>query len=43
MSDENEQPQIPERTRVCVCRGGDLLNDPQGMCPVCQGEETRRF
>lgn len=43
MSDENEQPKLPERTQVCSCRGGDLLCSPQSNCPTCGGEETRRF
>lgn len=43
MTDENDQPTLPERTQVCTCRGGDLLNNPQKHCPTCSGEETRRF
>lgn len=43
MSSENEKPKTPERTQVCTCRGGDLLNNPQKNCPACAGEESRRF
>lgn len=43
MSDESEQVPVPERTQLCTCRSGDLLNNPQKNCPACSGEETRRF
>ncbi len=25
------------------CRNGDVLEDPSGMCPKCDGSEERRY
>jgi hypothetical protein len=43
MSNDNEQPQIPERTQLCTCRAGDLLENPSSRCAACGGDEERRF
>jgi len=26
-----------------ICRNGDVLENPQGMCPKCKGSEEKRL
>lgn len=32
-----------EKTDPCVCRNGDVLENPAPRCTACDGDEMRRF